>query len=516
MKDGAKLRAHDEGDAAHEPGVEKRTHILPARSLKRPILFVTTEMSDYVKVGGLGEVSAALPRALAAHFDVRVMIPGYPQVLARHRNLTIVGEIDAHANMPACRLARAKAPDGLVIYIVLAPELFEREGTPYGDRAGTDWSDNHIRFGRLASVAAEVALGRTDASWSADLVHCNDWPSAMTPAYMRWSGRAAPSVLTVHNLAYQGLFPRSLMGDIGVPESDFHMEGVEFYDKLSFLKAGLMYADHITTVSRTYAREITTAEHGCGLEGVLQQRAAEGRLTGIVNGIDDTWHPGSDPYLTTHFEAGDWAGRRLNTLAAREAFGLGDSKGPLFAVVSRLVHQKGIDFVVEAADEIVDHGRQIAVIGQGEPKIEKALRCRFAKHPQSLAFQPRYDEALARRMFAGSDFLLMPSRFEPCGLSQMFAQRFGSLPIVHRTGGLADTVLDGVTGFQFSAMSVEGLLSGVRRAFSVFDRKPILARMRTAAMKQTFSWTESAETYGSLYMRGIGNRVASSRATLGV
>lgn len=516
MKNAAEARAHKADDASYDADLGNRGFILPARSLKRPILFVTTEMSDYVKVGGLGEVSAALPRALNAHFDVRVLIPGYPQVLARHKNLTIVGEIDAHAQMPACRLARAQTPDGLVIYIVLAPELFEREGTPYGDRAGADWSDNHIRFGRLSSVAAEVALGRADASWSADLVHCNDWPSALTPAYMRWSGRAAPSMLTVHNLAYQGLFPASLMGDIGVPESDFHMEGVEFYDQLSFMKAGLVYADHITTVSGTYAREIMTEEHGCGLEGVLQQRAAEGRLTGIVNGIDDTWNPTSDPYLAAHFESGDWAARRLNTLAVREAFGLGDSKGPLFAVVSRLVEQKGIDFVVEAADEIVEHGGQIAVIGQGEPKIEKALRCRFSKHPKSLAFKPRYDEALARRMFAGSDFLLMPSRFEPCGLSQMFAQRFGSLPIVHRTGGLADTVRDGVTGFQFSAMSLEGLLSGVRRAFSVFDRKPLLSRMRAAAMRQTFSWTESAETYGSLYMRGIGNRAASLRATRGV
>lgn len=515
MKDGAKVRA-ETSDVARDHHGARLDHVHPARSLKRHILFVTSEMSDYVKVGGLGEVSAALPRALDAHFDVRVMIPGYPQVLARHRNLTIVGEIDAHASMPACRLARAKTPDGLVVYIVLAPELFEREGTPYGDRTGADWADNHIRFGRLASAAAEVALGRADASWSADLVHCNDWPSALTPAYMRWSGRATPSVLTVHNLAYQGLFHRNLMGDIGVPESDFHMEGVEFYDKLSFLKAGLVYSDHITTVSRTYAREITTAEHGCGLEGVLQQRAAEGRLTGIVNGIDDSWQPGADPRLAAHFEAGDWAGRRLNTLAVREAFGLGDSKGPLFAVVSRLVQQKGIDFVVEAADDIVAHGGQIAVIGQGEPEIEKALRCKFAKNPKSLAFQPRYDEALARRMFAGSDFLLMPSRFEPCGLSQMFAQRFGSLPIVHRTGGLADTVRDGVTGFQFSAMSFEGLLSGVRRAFSVFDRKPILARMRIAAMNQTFSWTESAQTYGSLYMRGIGNRLVSPRATRGV
>lgn len=477
-----------------------------ATPLKKRILFVTTEMADYVKVGGLGEVSAALPRAMAGDFDVRVLIPGYPQVLARRRSLTIVGELDAYADMPACRLARAETADGLTVYVLLSPELYERDGTPYGGRTGADWADNHIRFGRLSSAAAEIALGRADASWCADLVHCNDWPSALTPAYMRWSGRAAPSVLTIHNLAYQGLFPREAMAPLGVPESDFQVEGVEFYDKLSFMKAGLVYADHITTVSENYAREITSEEYGCGLDGVLRRRAAEGRLTGIVNGIDESLNPETDPNLAARFGVGDWTGKRINTKAVREAFGLGDSKGPLFAVVSRLVQQKGIDFVVDAADEIVDRGGQIVVIGQGESQIEKALRCKFSKRPRNLGLRVGYDEGLARRIYAGSDFLLMPSRFEPCGLSQMFAQRVGSLPIVHRTGGLADTVRDGVTGFQFGALTLESLMGGVRRAFSVFQSRPALARMRRNAMSQSFSWSGSAQLYGSLYMRGIGNR----------
>jgi starch synthase len=488
------------------PRAAPHCRIDPKPSLKRRILFVTTEMADYVKVGGLGEVSAALPRALTADFDVRVIIPGYPQVLAQHKHLMIVGEVAAMADMPACRLARARAADGLVVYILLAPELYERDGSPYGDRTGADWPDNHIRFARLSSAAAEIALGRIDASWCADLVHCNDWPSALTPAYMQWGGRAAPSVLTVHNLAYQGLFAHETIGAIGVPESAFHMEGVEFYDQLSFMKAGLVFADHITTVSATYAREITTEEHGCGLDGLLRKRAAEGRLTGIINGIDESWDPRSDPHLAARFEPGDWATREINTAAVRKAFGLSASKGPLFAVVSRLVQQKGIDFVIDAADEIVDHGGQLVVVGQGEAKIEKALRCRFDKSPKALACHIGYDESLARRMFAGSDFLLMPSRFEPCGLSQMFAQRVGSLPIVHRTGGLADTVRDGVTGFQFSSLSLEGLLGGVRRAFSVFHTKPRLSRMRLNAMRQSFSWKQSADNYASLYLRGIGNR----------
>lgn len=475
-------------------------------SFRRRILFVTTEMADYVKVGGLGEVSSALPRALAGDFDVRVLIPGYRDVLARHRNVTVVAELDPLANIPGCRLARACTPDGLTIYILLAPELYERDGGPYGDATGLDWADNHIRFARLSLAAANIALGSADPSWSADLVHCNDWPSAMTPAYIRWSGRAAPSVFTVHNLAYQGLFPREALADIGAPENAFHMEGVEFYNQLSFMKAGLIYADHITTVSATYAREITTQEHGCGLDGVLRRRAADGCLTGIVNGIDESFDPASEPCLAARYEIGDWGGKRINTHAIRAAFGLGESKGPLFAVVSRLVHQKGMDFVIGAADEIVDRGGQVVVLGKGEPEIERALTARFARRPRALAVCVGYDESLARRLYAGGDFLLMPSRFEPCGLSQMFAMRAGTLPIVHRTGGLADTVRDGVTGFQFASLTLEGFLSSVRRAFSVFDAKPLLRRMRINAMRQNFSWRESAGLYASLYLRGIGNR----------
>lgn len=476
------------------------------RSLKRRILFVTTEMADYVKVGGLGEVSAALPRALSGGFEVRVLIPGYREVLARHKDLSIVRQLGPVAGMPSCWLGLAKAADGLEVYILINPELYEREGTPYGDAAGADWIDNDVRFGRLCSAAAAIALGEADPAWSADLVHANDWPSALTPAYLRWRGKQAPCVLTVHNLAYQGLFPRTSMAGLGVPETAFQIDGVEFYDKLSFLKAGLFYADHITTVSANYAREITKPQFGCGLDGLLRKRASEGRLTGIVNGIDESWDPSRDPSLAAPFEAGDWRGKRVNADVVREEFGLAVSKGPLFSVVSRLVHQKGIDFVIDAADEIVANGGQMVVIGRGEPTIEKALEARFRRDPQALGLRVGYDEQQARRIFAGSDFLLMPSRFEPCGLSQMFAQRVGTLPIVHRTGGLADTVRDGETGFQFTQLTVEAVVGSVKRAFGVFRAKGALSRMRHTAMSQTFSWRDSAMAYGSLYLRGIGNR----------
>lgn len=472
--------------------------------LRRRILFITSEMADYVKVGGLGEVSAALPRALGDAFDVRVLIPGYREVLKNHRELCVIADIPAIGGLPACRLGRTRASDGLVVYVLLSPELYERDGTPYGDRSG-DWRDNHIRFGRLSAAAAQIAAGAVDPLWTPDLVHANDWPSALTPAYLRWSGARTPSVLTIHNLAYQGLFPREAITQLGVPATAFHVDGVEFYDQLSFLKGGIVYADHVTTVSETYAREITQPEHGCGLDGLLRQRAAEGRLCGIVNGIH-AWDPATDPSLAAGFEAGDWAGKQVNKEAIRDAFGLGRTKGPLFAIVSRLVQQKGIDFVLEAADAIADRGGQIVVVGAGEPGIEDAVRARFAQRPRHLAAYIGYDEKLARRLYAGSDFLLMPSRFEPCGLSQMFAQRAGALPIVHHTGGLADTVRDGRTGFQFRSLSLDGLMGAVTRAFRVFQAKGALSQMRLDAMSQNFSWSESAAAYASLYMRGIGNR----------
>ncbi len=482
-----------------------------ATSLKRRILFITSEMADYVKVGGLGEVSAALPRALASAFDVRVLIPGYREVLKRHKDLVIIADLPATADMPACKLGLARIDDSLDVYVLLNPQLYERDGTPYGDGEGADWADNDVRFGRLCAAAVEIATGAADPSWAADLVHANDWPSALAPAYLRWSGADVPSVLTVHNLAYQGLFPRTSLAGLGVPDNAFQIEGVEFYDKLSFLKAGLFYADHITTVSANYAHEITTQQHGCGLDGLLRQRAQEGRLTGIVNGIDETWNPATDPGLSAPLEAGDWGAKRINATAVREAFGLAVSRGPLFAVVSRLVHQKGLDFVIGAADKIVSNGGQLVVIGRGEPQIEQALEQACARHPHALSIHIGYDEQQARQIYAGADFLLMPSRFEPCGLSQMFAQRAGALPIVHRTGGLADTVQDGVTGFHVTQLTVDGLLSCVRRAFNVFAQKTTLARMRTNAMSQTFSWRNSAHDYGSLYLRGIGNRAHQAR-----
>jgi starch synthase len=466
-------------------------------------LFVTTEMDDFVRVGGLAAVSAALPRALRRWTDVRVLLPGYGDVVEQFTRLEIVGHSPQLAEMPACSIGLGSTRDGLPVYVVLCPELYDRPGNPYGDTEGRDWPDNDIRFGRLASVAAQLAAGSLDKNWAADLVHANDWQAALVPAYLAWNAISIPSILTIHNLAYQGLFAKESLRRIGAPEDSFHIDGLEFYDKLSFLKGGIIYASHLTTVSETYAREITTSELGCGLEDLLRRRADAAQLTGILNGIDETWDPQRCAQLAQPFGSGDWEGKRANSDYVRQQFGLALSRGPLFGLVARLVHQKGIDLVLSAADEIINVGGQIIVTGSGEPEIEQALVDAHRRRPDAIGVAIGFNDAQARRIFAGSDFTLMPSRFEPCGLSQMYAQKFGSLPIGHQTGGLAETITDGETGFLFSKPSIESFLGGIRRVFSTFITKDRLHAMRRSAMSRSFSWSVSASCYGALYRKAV-------------
>lgn len=467
------------------------------------ILFATPETSDFVQVGGLAAVSSALPRALLPLADIRIVVPGYPQVLRGLGDLKVIGHSSAPAGLPAFRIGKGHARDGMPYYVVMCPELFERPGSPYGDTRGVDWQDNDVRFATFSYAAAQIALGAIDREWSAHLVHANDWQSALIPAYLEWSRRPIPTVFTIHNLAYQGVFSRDALPRLGIPAEAFHMDGVEFYDRLSFMKAGLVYSSHLTTVSQTYAAEITTPEFGCGLEGVLRKRADRNELSGILNGIDESWDPRSCTSLTRNFDAGDWRKRSQNAREIRRQFGLAVSRGPLFALVARLVHQKGVDLVIRNAKAIVDAGGQIVVTGKGEERFEQALRQVQIDHPGAVAVKIGFEDEEARRIFAGSDFTLMPSRFEPCGLSQMYAQRFGSLPIGHRTGGLAETILDGQTGFLFDRPSSDGLLSSLCRAFSTFGARDRLDRMRRAAMGQAFSWSNSAKAYASLYQSAI-------------
>jgi len=490
-----------------EPATPRVT-VVARTDTRKKALFVTAEIADLVKVGGLGDVSAAIPRALQLSHDVRVLIPGYRQVLQSGNTIRIIGRVEGYAALPACAIGRMDREDGLVIYVVICPELYDREGSPYADNRGIDWPDNHIRFARLSLAAAEFAAGRAGLNWTPQLLHLNDWQTALTPAYLHWRGQQTPSIFTIHNLAYQGLCDAQCSVELGIPFTGLE---VGYDGKISFLKAGILFASHITTVSTTYAEEITTPNYGCGLDGLLKEKQQQGHLTGILNGIDDSWAPQTDPHLTQGFCAHDWAGKQVNAEHVRQTFGLQPSSGPLCAVVSRLVYQKGLDLTLEVAEHIVQSGGQLALIGRGEEAIEVALQDLAARFPGQIGVHIGFNETDARRMFAGSDFLLMPSRYEPCGLSQMYAQCFGSLPIARNTGGLADSIEDGVTGFLFQDSTADSYRAALDRAFRVYQHPQLFQAMRCRAMASPHHWRVSITAYSRLY----DSLLASSQAAQG-
>lgn len=482
--------------------------ILPIH--RKKVLFVTSELADLVKVGGLGDVSAALPRALSRYHWIRVMVPGYPQVMNSGHAIQVIASLPGYAALPPCQIGRMALADGLTLYVVICPELYERPGTPYGDANSQDWPDNHIRFARFGLAAAALASGEVCPSWQPDLVHAHDWPAALAPAYMAWQGQQTPSVFTVHNLAYQGLFDLRCATELGLPDDALSPEGLEFYGKLSFLKAGINYASHITTVSQTYAQEITQPALGCGLDGLLSLKASEQKLSGFVNGIDECWNPITDSYLVENFAAGEWDRRTANTRYVETLFDLPASEGPLFAVVCRLVEQKGLDLLPDVIEQIIAAGGRLAILGQGQPELEEMISRLAQRYPLHVAFRRGFNEADARRMFAGSDFLLMPSRYEPCGLSQSYAQCFGSLPIGHRTGGLADTIEDDQTGFLFDQMTPTSFAGAIERALNTYLLPDLLDAMRRKAMQAPRYWQQTAKPYAELYHHLAESSLASS------
>src|SRR3954468_3867553 len=348
------------------------------------LLFVTSEIADFLKVGGLGEVSASLPRALRRMSDARVLLPGYRAVLAANPDMRIVAKLPGLAEIPPCEIGEITTPDGLTIYIVVAGNLFDRAGNAYLDENANPWEDNDVRFARLAMAAVELARGVPALKWRPEVLHLNDWPGALAAGYLDWQKVHVPSILTIHNLAYQGLYDRDRLNRLAIPGEAFAVDGVEFHGKISFLKAGIYYASQITTVSATYAKEITTPELGCGLDGLLRARSDQGRLTGILNGIDESWNPSTDPHLPHPFDSANWRGKEANAHHLRDDFGLAVSRGPLFAVVSRLVHQKGLDLTIAAIESIVRDGGQLVVTGEGEPEVENCLRTIAGRHPQSI------------------------------------------------------------------------------------------------------------------------------------
>ncbi len=502
-----------ENSAVEHTGSSLPDAAAPEYFSQQRVLFVTPEIADFVKVGGLGEVSAALPRALKNAVDVRVLIPGYREVFQSKAKIEIIGEFPALAEIPACKLGRLATTDGLIVYVLICPALYERDGTPYSDANDEPWADSDVRFARLSLAAAEMAAGGGDSRWTPQVLHLNDWTCALAPGYLKWRGVDATSILTIHNLAYQGVFPAQRLEALGVPGSAFALDGVEFYNEISYMKAGIFYASHITTVSETYAREITQSEFGCGLHGLLAARAQEGKLTGILNGIDESWVFKQDADGQDQMNEDAW--KQLNAVGVRKSFGLAVSRGPLFAIVSRLVHQKGVDLSIDAAEQIIAAGGQIVVTGKGEKNLEQAMLDLAKRHPDSVGVRIGFDDFEARRIFAASDFLLMPSRFEPCGLSQMYAQKCGSLPIAYRTGGLADTIDDGSTGFLFNAITRHGLSGAVERALKAFTSAVSLKKMRRLAMAQNYAWTHSAGALSIALSRGglTGAAAATVSAT---
>jgi starch synthase len=458
------------------------------------VLFVTPECAPMTKVGGLGDVSAALPPALRAQgIEVWQLIPGYAPVrdafaAAKERaRLHILGQ--------DCRVVEADS------FLMLdCPALYARDGGPYQDRNGRDWEDNALRFGVLSKAAALLAGAASPLGWRPQVLHCHDWPAALAPVYLA-GGRGVASVLTIHNLAFQGNFDAALHQGLELPPGSFHMEGLEFYGKLSFLKGGLVFADALTTVSPTYAHEIQTPRYGCGLEGLLRRRGDA--LEGILNGIDTAvWDPASDLSIAQRYDAESLAAKVANKVALQQRMRLqARPEMPLVGIVARLTQQKGMDLVAAACDALAAAPAQVAVLGQGEPEIERALIAAAQRHPRRIAVRVGYDEALAHAIEAGADLFLMPSRFEPCGLNQMYSQRYGTPPVVRATGGLADTVVDGETGFVFQHADEAALLEAVQRALAAYRDPARWQQIQRAGMARDFSWEAAARRYTDLYRR---------------
>jgi starch synthase len=479
------------------------------------VLFVASEAYPLAKTGGLGDVARALPSALIRRgVDARLMLPGYPEALDRLAGARVEVVLDGILDVPDGRLISGRLPDAEVpVWLLDAPSLYRRPGGPYVDQHGADWPDNARRFAYLSHVAALIGRG-IGAYWRADVVHANDWHTGLAPLLLAASGIRRPAtVFTVHNLAFQGNFPMDAARGLGVPDHCLGTDGCEFYGHASFLKAGLRYADRVTTVSPTYAKEVLTPAFGHGLDGLLRARARVFR--GIINGVEAAlWTPATDASLPASFGPRDISGKRVCKAQLQRELGLPvDPDAPLFGFVSRLTHQKMADILLEALPWFGEKGAQFALVGQGDPALEAAYRSAGSGDPERLAVHVGYEETLAHRLYAGADVVLAPARYEPCGLSQLYAMRYGSLPVVRRTGGLVDTVVDAspraiaegaATGFSFQEPTVADLTGAMDRALELHAQPLAWRRLQMQAMQQDFSWDRSADKYLDLYCRVTG------------
>jgi starch synthase len=474
-----------------------------------PVLAVASELYPLVKTGGLADVAGALPRALAGEgVAMRSLIPGYPAVLAAAPEARPLHGFADLFGGPA-RLLQTSAVGDLDLLLLDAPHLYDRPGGPYQSPDGIDWLDNAQRFAALAWAAREIAFGAL-GDWRPDIVHAHDWHTGLVPAYLSLAGQSRPAtVFTVHNMAFQGRYPAGLLADLRLPPESWSTNGVEYYGAIGFLKAGLHYADWLTTVSPTYAREIQTPTLGMGLDGLLRARAD--RLTGIVNGIDDgLWDPATDSHLAANYKAGRLPARAKNKMAVRRRFGLDADDSLLFCVVSRLTAQKGIDLLLEALPRLVQLGGQLALLGSGDAALEAGIADAARGHPGRAGCFFGHDEPLAHLLQGGADAIIIPSRFEPCGLTQLYALRYGTVPIVARVGGLADTVIDAneaalsdgvATGIQFGADSIGSLVDALKRAATLYRDGSRWEALQRRGMSRKLGWNTRARDYAEIYRR---------------
>lgn len=481
------------------------------------ILQVCAEIYPLLKTGGLADVTGALPSALRSlGAEPRVLLPGFASILAGLQAPVEVLRLSPPGAMQGAdaRLLYGYLPAcGVEAYVIDAPGYYLREGGPYADTNHHPHGDNHLRFALLGWTAAQLAIG-LDPHWRAEVLHAHDWHAALAPAYLAAVAQLqqrhlAGSVFTVHNLAYQGQFDAHHFGELGLPAHFFAMHGIEFHGRINFMKAGLYFANRITTVSPTYAREIQGAEQGCGLDGLLRDRAND--LSGILNGVDEAvWNPATDPVLAANYNADKLAGKRRCKSALQQELGLAATPtAPLFCVVSRLTEQKGLHLVLRALPTLIERGAQFALLGSGDTGMEDAFGVAAATNPEAIAVRIGYDEAFAHRLIAGSDVIMVPSRFEPCGLTQLYGLKYGSLPLVRGVGGLIDTVRDSrletldidATGFMFSEFSADALLQAAARAFALHRRPSDWKAVQQRAMGQACGWDGAARAYLALYER---------------
>ncbi|MEQ1600489.1 MAG: glycogen synthase GlgA [Methylophilaceae bacterium] len=477
------------------------------------ILFVTSEAYPLIKTGGLADVSGSLPAALQ-HLgaDVRILIPGYQSVLDKLKNSHLLTTIHGLPMVGSVELILGEMPDtGVPVMAISCPSLYQRAGSPYLDTSGREWEDNPLRFGTLSQVAAWLSLHEDNplGSWIPDIVHCNDWQSGLTPVHLYYSNKkCAKSVLSIHNLLFLGCYSADWVKRLGLPTESYHMNGLEYYGQMSFLKAGIYYADSITTVSPTYAHEIQTAEYGFGMQGLLAARGHE--IHGILNGIEmNEWNPATDPHLANAYDVTNLEGKKQVKHALQTQLGLApNSDSPLLGVVSRLTHQKGLDMFLAVAEPLLHQGCQIALLGGGEAELEAGFKQLAQRYPQQVSVTIGYNEPLSHQIMAGADIFIMPSRFEPCGLNQMYGLRYGTPPIVTRTGGLADSVQDSnpitlqegtATGFVMVAPDAQHLLTSIHRALAYFREPRIWQKIQRNGMSRDLGWDRSAKAYLEIY-----------------